>query len=253
MEKPIHQVLEELTLWLKFQKDSGVDLIHPEVAQSLERLDMAVKRRKNAGQRTVSADLSMANSLSSLQAIVEQCRACGLSATRNKVVFGEGNTNPVLMIIGEAPGREEDRTGRPFVGKSGELLTKMLRAINIDRQEVFITSVVKCRPPSNRTPHKDEIEACLPYLQRQISLLDPKLILCLGGVAGQAVLGVNSSLSDLRGKFHQLHERKVAVTYHPAYLLRFGGNKQQNLKRKAWHDLQMLQKEYDKSRQKRPG
>jgi DNA polymerase len=248
MQKNIRQLLESLLLWLRFQRESGADLVRQETVKCIEKIQMA-DRNKNTDSKIRSSDLSAVKHLSELQALVERCTLCDLSKTRNRVVFGEGNTKPLLMIIGEAPGREEDLKGRPFVGRSGELLTKMLRAVSLDRNEVFITSVIKCRPPGNRTPHRDEISTCMPYLRRQITLLSPRLIMCLGGVAAQSLLKNKKPLSGLREKFYDYHGITVMVTYHPAYLLRFGGMKQKDLKRKAWHDLQMLQREYEKLKQ----
>ncbi len=195
-------------------------------------------------------------SLMELRQAVEQCRRCRLHETRTKVVFGQGPERARLMLVGEAPGRNEDLQGLPFVGRSGELLTKMLRAINIERREVFITSVVKCRPPKNRTPKSDEIAACLPWLKGQIGLIRPSIILCLGTTSAHALLDTDAPMAKLRGRFHPLPDGfwpdgisnpsaiKVAVTYHPAYLLRFGGAKQKALKLEAWHDLQMVEREY---------
>ncbi len=144
------------------------------------------------------------------------------------------------MLIGEAPGREEDLEGRPFVGRAGKLLDQMLKAINIRRADVYITNVVKCRPPGNRNPEPEEIEACLPYLRKQIKVISPKIICTLGLIAAQTVLGTTEPLSRLRGRVHQLDHLKVVVTYHPAFLLRFPANK-----RLAFEDLKLLKKIYD--------
>ncbi len=245
MQKNVSKILEDLLLWLKSQRDSGADFIPRQTLELAERLKMK-KTPGKSHEQAAALDLDTVKDLETLKAVVEKCSLCPLSKTRNKVVFGEGPSHPAVMIIGEAPGRKEDLEGRPFVGKSGELLTRMLRAINMDRQEVFITSVIKCRPPGNRTPLQEEIRACMPYLERQIALLSPKIILCLGGTAAQSLLGTNKSLTSLRGKFFDYNHIKVIVTYHPAYLLRFGGMKQKEYKKKAWHDLQMLQREYEK-------
>lgn len=264
MQKKIIDILEDLDSWLKFQKNCGVDRIKKDLIESMEKIkkdsqqvspEIKQGNKGSVSQPVEKTPFKVLKTLSELQSVVEKCNICRLSSTRNRVVFGEGSSNPILMLIGEAPGREEDIQGRPFVGKSGELLTKMLRAINIKRKEVFITSVVKCRPPRNRTPGREEIEACLPYLLKQIELLSPKIILCLGSVAAHNLLNGQirrsaptkyKSISELRGNFFDLHGIKVAVTYHPAYLLRFGGEKLKNIKRKVWSDLQMLQREYDK-------
>ncbi len=245
MRKDVSKVLEDLLLWLRSQRDAGIDSIPGETLRLVERLEMQ-KHKEKSRTGPEPTDLATVKNLPELRGIVEKCRLCHLSKTRTRVVFGEGPSRPVMMIIGEAPGREEDLKGRPFVGRSGELLTKMLRAINIDRKEVFITSVIKCRPPGNRTPTREEIKACMPYLERQMELLGPKIILCLGGTAARSLLGTSQSLAGLRGKFHRYKGIEVVVTYHPAYLLRFGGMQQKEYKKKAWNDLQMLQREYEK-------
>ena len=244
MEQEIERILRDTIGALRGAKALGLRLVpkaHIERIKSIEKEIRQLRGRKKMAHASVEcADLTQ------LEQMVRSCNLCPLSKTRKNPVFGEGARNPILMLIGEAPGREEDIKARPFVGRSGELLTKMLRAINLERSEVFITSVVKCRPPKNRTPKKEEIETCLPYLLRQIELLDPKLILCLGGTAAKALLDTESPLSKLRGHFHDYQGRRLLVTYHPAYLLRFGGSRLLDLKRQAWHDLQLIQQEYEK-------
>lgn len=176
-----------------------------------------------------------------LQAEVAACRKCALCETRTQTVFGTGNRQADWMIIGEAPGQSEDRQGRPFVGKAGQLLTEMLRALGLDREEdVFIANLLKCRPPGNRDPKADEIEACHDYLQRQRALVQPRIILAVGRIAAQTLLKTEAPLSRLRGKVHTLEdETPVVVVYHPAYLLRTLPDK-----RKAWMDLQLAMKTY---------
>lgn len=169
------------------------------------------------------------------------CQRCKLSHGRTHIVFGEGNPRATLMLIGEAPGAEEDRLGRPFIGKSGELLTRMLQAIGLHREDVYITSIVKCRPPQNRDPEPDEIAMCLPFLRRQIEYIQPRIICALGRVAAQTLLDTTTPISKLRGRFHDYHGIKLMPTFHPAYLLR---NPQD--KRLAWEDLQRVQQEYEK-------
>ncbi len=164
-----------------------------------------------------------------------------IDARRTNPVFGVGNPEADLMVIGEAPGAEEDRQGEPFVGPAGQLLNKMLKAIGFEREEVYITNVLKSRPPHNRDPQPDEIEAHLPILYKQIALVKPRIILCVGRIAGNALLGRNGSLRALRGKVHDFHGLPVVVTFHPAALLR---NPQ--WKRLAWEDLQLLRAHYDR-------
>jgi DNA polymerase len=169
-----------------------------------------------------------------LAATVRECRLCGLCETRTQTVFGVGNPQARLMVIGEAPGAEEDRQGEPFVGRAGLLLNAMLRAAGFERGEVYIANVLKCRPPQNRDPSNEEAERCLPYLRRQIELVAPAAILCVGRIAAQRLLGTEAPLARLRGRVHRLDGRPVIVTYHPAYLLRAPGEK-----RKAWDDLRI--------------
>lgn len=171
-----------------------------------------------------------------LRAQVRTCTACALHATRTQGVFGVGNTRAEWMVIGEAPGAEEDRRGEPFVGRAGQLLDAMLRSIGLSRQtNVYIANILKSRPPGNRDPRPEEVTACLPYLHRQIALVRPKLLLALGRIAAQNLLGTDAPLGQLRGRAHPFGEGNVplVVTYHPAYLLRTPAEK-----RKAWEDLQ---------------
>lgn len=172
---------------------------------------------------------------SALRQEVLRCTRCSLHATRTQGVVGVGNPRAEWMVIGEAPGAEEDRRGEPFVGRAGQLLDAMLRAIGLDRtQNVYIANVLKSRPPNNRDPRPEEVAACLPYLQRQIELVKPRLLLAVGRIAAQNLLGTEESLSRLRGRVHSFGELNtpLVVTYHPAYLLRNPADK-----RKAWEDL----------------
>jgi uracil-DNA glycosylase family 4 len=169
-----------------------------------------------------------------LEATVRTCRKCGLCETRTQTVFGVGNRRARLMVVGEAPGAEEDRQGEPFVGRAGMLLNAMLRAAGFERGEVYIANVLKCRPPNNRDPSDEEAERCLPYLRRQIELVDPQAILCVGRIAAQRLLDTDTPIGKLRGRVHRLDGRPVVVTYHPAYLLRSPGEK-----RKSWEDLKL--------------
>ncbi|MDZ7757825.1 uracil-DNA glycosylase [Rhodohalobacter sp.] len=156
------------------------------------------------------------------------------------LVFGVGNQNADLMLIGEAPGEQEDQQGEPFVGAAGQLLNKILGAINFKRDDVYIANILKHRPPGNRNPKPEEAERSLPYLNRQIELIDPKIILCLGKVSGQTMLNRDDTLKNMRGKFHKFGSRELYVTYHPAALLR---NSQ--WKRPTWEDVQNVRKRYD--------
>lgn len=178
---------------------------------------------------------------------IRNCQKCALSKTRTHFVFGEGNPRADIMFIGEAPGKDEDLQGLPFVGKAGQLLNKILAAIHLKREEVYIANILKCRPPNNRTPSLDEIELCRPYLLRQIELIQPKIICLLGAVAVRGILQKTDSLTSLRGRIHSFNGIDVIVTYHPAALLR-----NEKLKRPTWEDMKMLRKLYDEKYLKQP-
>jgi DNA polymerase len=169
-----------------------------------------------------------------LAATVRECRLCGLCETRTQTVFGTGDVRARLMVIGEAPGAEEDRQGEPFVGRAGGLLNSMLHAAGFARADVYIANVLKCRPPNNRDPSAEEAGRCLPYLRRQIELVAPEVILCVGRIAAQRLLGREDTLARMRGRVHAFESVPVVVTYHPAYLLRSPGEK-----RKSWADLKL--------------
>jgi DNA polymerase len=169
-----------------------------------------------------------------LRARVAACTRCALSATRTQTVFGVGSPTAEWLIVGEAPGAEEDRQGEPFVGRAGQLLNSMLRAIGLAREQVYIANVLKCRPPGNRDPAANEAAECLPYLERQIALIKPKIMLAVGRIASQHLLRTDVPLGRLRQQVHAFGVSQVplVVTYHPAYLLRTPTDK-----RKAWEDL----------------
>jgi uracil-DNA glycosylase len=169
-----------------------------------------------------------------LESEVAVCSKCNLCQTRTQTVFGAGNKTADWMVIGEAPGQSEDEQGKPFVGKAGQLLTEMLRAIGLERDEVFITNILKCRPPGNRDPKPDEAELCGGYLRRQRELIKPKIILAVGRISAQTLLKTDAPIGKLRGKVHDLDGTPLVVVYHPAYLLRSLLEK-----RKAWQDLQL--------------
>jgi DNA polymerase len=184
--------------------------------------------------------IQQARSLDDIATLIAACRACRLCESRTKTVPGEGPANARLVVIGEGPGRTEDETGRPFVGKAGELLTKILEAIKLPRDQVFICNVVKCRPPENRLPQFDEIAACVPYLHRQIELVKPRVILAMGGTAAQTILNTKQSLGALRNQVHRFRGIPVVVTYHPAALLR-----NPNWKRPTWDDVRIASRLLD--------
>jgi uracil-DNA glycosylase family 4 len=186
----------------------------------------------------VSPDPLSRLSLAELEAVALHCVQCRLHRGRTHVVFGAGNPSAELMFVGEAPGRDEDLQGEPFVGRAGQLLTRIIEAIGMRRQDVYITNVIKCRPPNNRNPEVDEIARCEPYLIRQIAVVKPRLIVALGTFAAQTLLKTKLPISQLRGRFHTYQGVKVMPTFHPAFLLR-----NPERKRAVWEDMQAVQRE----------
>jgi DNA polymerase len=167
------------------------------------------------------------------------CTRCRLHKQgRQQIVFGVGNPRADLMFIGEAPGADEDIQGEPFVGRAGQLLNNMIKAMGLRREDVYIANIIKCRPPGNRTPEREECETCSPFLFRQIEVVKPKAIVALGAVAAKTLLAINAPMSELRGRWYDFRGTKLAVTYHPAFLLR-----DPRQKKEAWRDLQMVMKE----------
>lgn len=170
---------------------------------------------------------------------IGDCTRCKLHLQgRKQIVFGVGNPNAELMFIGEAPGADEDMQGEPFVGRAGQLLTNMIKAMGLTREDVYIANIIKCRPPGNRTPERDECETCSPFLMRQIEAIGPKAIVALGAIAAKTLLAINAPMMELRGRWFEFRGTRLAVTYHPAFLLR-----DPRQKKEAWKDLQMVMKE----------
>ena len=195
---------------------------------SLEKLEKWGKGRE-----------SFPDTLESIDADLGDCQRCKLARNRNHIVFGEGSPRAKLVFIGEGPGFEEDRKGQPFVGAAGQLLSRIIEAIKLSRNLVYICNIIKCRPPGNRNPEPDEINACFPFLERQIAAIRPDFIVALGTFAAQTLLETTTPISRLRGRFHDYKGIKVVPTYHPAYLLR-----NPDKKRDVWEDMKMLMKEY---------
>ncbi|MDP8218513.1 MAG: uracil-DNA glycosylase [Candidatus Theseobacter exili] len=173
--------------------------------------------------------------LERLREEVNNCNKCILSETRTNVVFGEGNNSPDVVFIGEAPGRDEDSQGKPFVGRAGQLLTKIIQAMGFNREDVYIANILKCRPPDNRNPLPNEIKLCEPYLIHQLEILRPRVIIALGTFAAQTLLKTEEPIGKLRGKMHFYHQIPLMPTYHPAFLLRSPGKK-----RDVWQDIKQV-------------
>jgi uracil-DNA glycosylase family 4 len=178
--------------------------------------------------------------LDDLQRSLGDCTLCKLSRGRKTVVFGSGSHTASLMFVGEGPGEQEDLQGLPFVGPAGQLLTKMITAMGINRDDVYIANVVKCRPPQNRNPEPDEIATCSPFLKKQIEMINPRIIVALGSFAAQMLLSTEERISKLRGTVHSYEGRKLVATFHPSYLLRNPAEK-----KSAWADLQLVMKELE--------
>jgi uracil-DNA glycosylase family 4 len=198
--------------------------------QSLEKIE-------NWGQHPDG----FAETLEDIRADLGDCRRCRLARGRNNIVFGAGHSAAKLVFVGEGPGFEEDQQGRPFVGAAGQLLTRIISAIKLDRAQVYICNIIKCRPPGNRNPESDEIKSCFPFLERQLAAIQPDFIVALGAFAAQTLLDTNTPISRLRKRFHEYNGIKVLPTYHPAYLLR-----NPDKKRDVWEDVQILMKEMGK-------
>ncbi len=220
MRPPLQPALADL---LGYLKDIGYGDVY------LKEKSGEPSAERSAPQASGNADLD------ALAAAVEGCTRCRLAQGRTRVVFGSGNPDADLLFIGEAPGAEEDRQGLPFVGPAGELLTKIIQAMDLRREDVYIANVVKCRPPGNRDPQPDEVAACRGYLERQIELVEPRLIVILGRIAAQTLLGNELPIGQMRGKWYQVRGIPTMITYHPAALLRNPA-----LKRPTWEDMQQV-------------
>ena len=193
------------------------------------------------GGSTIPLELTAMNSITTLEAYGKDCAECRLRSSCQQVVFGDGNINSSLMIIGEGPGQDEDLQGIPFVGKAGQLLNKILIASEIERSKIYITNVVKCRPPGNRLPNPDEVKTCSKLLEMQIRIMKPRLIVCLGSLASQVVIAPKAKITQIRGQWFLRRGCKIIATFHPAALLR-----NPNYKRPTWEDFKSIRDEYHK-------
>jgi DNA polymerase len=197
--------------------------------------------QKALGLDALPRSTRVAPTLEAVREEVGECYRCGLSKSRKCIVFGEGNQNAHLVFVGEAPGYEEDLQGRPFVGKAGQLLTKIIAAIGMTRDQVYITNIVKCHPPRNRIPQPEEIATCFPFLVRQLRIIRPHVICALGNAAAHTLLQTEAGITTIRGRFHLWEGVMVMPTFHPAYLLR-----NPERKRETWEDMQAIQRELTK-------
>ncbi len=221
--------------------------IQPEEREPLPRAKAAavtpvVADKEELFEISTKPESGFADPAQALRAIREDigdCTRCRLAKQgRKQIVFGVGNPRAELMFIGEAPGADEDQQGEPFVGRAGQLLNNMIKAMGLRREDIYIANIIKCRPPGNRTPERDECETCSPFLMRQIATIKPKVLVALGAVAAKTLLAINAPMMELRGKWYDFRGTKLAVTYHPAFLLR-----DPRQKKEAWKDLQMVMKD----------
>src|SRR3954452_24205786 len=244
MLKPLDpQTKKQLAARVKYYKEMGIhdfyrQPVDPSVELALQPVADTASTETNAPPTLPTVIGDKPPALKVIREDIGECTRCRLHKGRTNLVFGVGNVNADLMFVGEGPGADEDAQGEPFVGRAGQLLNNMISAMGIKREDVYIANVVKCRPPSNRTPEKDECDTCSPFLMRQIDVIQPKMIVALGAVAAKNLLGVNDSMVNLRGKIYDFHGTKLVATYHPAYLLR-----DPRQKAEAWKDLQMVMRE----------
>jgi uracil-DNA glycosylase len=241
---PDRQLRKALADRIRYYHDLGIHdfyrrPVSHEPAFTPEFTEPSSDMPKTARVASSATSTDRSSALRLIREEIGDCTRCRLHQQgRKQIVFGVGNPNAELMFIGEAPGADEDAQGEPFVGRAGQLLTNMIKAMGLRREDVYIANIIKCRPPGNRTPERDECETCSPFLMQQIKVISPKAIVALGAVAAKTLLAVNAPMSELRGNWYDFRGTKLAVTYHPAFLLR-----DPRQKKETWKDLQMVMKE----------
>ena len=223
---------KELGIYDFYRREAGPDSVTKLAPREMSKAD-------EGARPTLVEPSDPVSGLRLIREDIGDCTRCRLHKQgRKQIVFGVGNPRAELMFIGEAPGADEDERGEPFVGRAGQLLNNMIKAMGLSREEIYIANIIKCRPPGNRTPERDECDTCSPFLMRQIEVIGPKAIVALGAVAAKTLLAVNAPMSELRGQWYDFRGTKLAVTYHPAFLLR-----DPRQKKETWKDLQMVMKE----------
>lgn len=259
MGESLNNIISDLNSYLQWQQDEGVRsaAVAPEIMEELSGFTASESGTDSVKQQAVEPKVEMpkpikqkAPSMSndSLEAVaseIDKCTNCSLHQVRNNTVPGQGQkVSPDIMFVGEAPGADEDAQGIPFVGRSGQLLTKMIEAMGYSRETVFIANINKCRPPDNRKPTPDEMKVCLPFLKRQIALIQPKVIVALGATAVEGLVGMpkNMGITKVRGQWRKFEDIDLMPTFHPAYMLR-----NPNMKRPVWEDLKAVLKHLGKS------
>lgn len=258
-KQDILNILSHFRAYLKYQRQIGIERISIDspVKKSDKTTDRIIAtkksiktlagpankmKRKTIRRITNQTDIFESRTKQTLEEIrneLGECTRCKLHEGRNNIVFGDGNPNARLVFVGEGPGRDEDIQGKPFVGRAGMLLTKIITAMGLNRKDVYICNVVKCRPPQNRNPEADEVTACKPFLLKQIRSINPEVIVCLGSVATSLLLQIkNPRMANLRGQFHEYENSKLMITYHPAAVLR-----NTSLKKPIWEDIKLVMNE----------
>jgi DNA polymerase len=221
MDEKVQEIVADLKAYLEYLKGMGIEVL----PVSEEKV-----------KKTITPEApTLAPTLEEIRKELGDCRRCKLHPTRRTIVFGEGNKKARLMFVGEGPGYDEDVQGRPFVGRAGQLLTKIIQSIHLEREEVYIANIIKCRPPQNRNPEPDEIGSCSPFLIKQIQAIQPKIICALGTFATQTLLKTDAKITSLRGRTFDFHGIKILPTYHPAFLLR-----NPDRKREVWEDMKQI-------------
>lgn len=237
------ELQQQLTERIRFYRELGIyDFYRREVLPQIQTaVEQISSERLEAASATAllnEKEMTPEQALRAIREDIGDCTRCVLHKQgRKQIVFGVGNPRADIMFVGEAPGADEDTHGEPFVGRAGQLLNNMISAMGIRREDVYIANIIKCRPPGNRTPERDECDTCSPFLMRQIEVVKPKILVALGAVAAKTLLGVNDAMINLRGRIYDFKNTKLAVTYHPAYLLR-----DPRQKKETWKDLQMVMK-----------
>jgi uracil-DNA glycosylase len=236
LTRELSQLISGVQQYLMQERDLFGNIIYPSAEQGTRT--KGLEEKTSGGYPAES--WANTTSLGELNSMICECQKCSLGGTRTKFVFGVGNPKAEIVLIGEAPGADEDAKGEPFVGRAGQLLNKILEAIHFKREDVYICNILKCRPPNNRDPLPEEVQECEPYLWKQLEIIKPKIILCLGRISAQVLLKTADSLTKLRENVHDYRGIPLMVTYHPAALLR-----NPNWKRPTWEDVQKLRKMYD--------
>jgi uracil-DNA glycosylase family 4 len=234
--KDFQEIVKDLTIYLKHQHTLGMEALASDDAREMLKALDGLEENLSSKNKTLACTCAP-GTLDTVREELGECTRCSLCSSRKNIVFGKGNPHASLVFVGEAPGGDEDVAGEPFVGEAGQLLTRIIQSIKLRREDVYICNIIKCRPPKNRDPKPEEIEACSPFLKKQLEVIRPRFICALGKFAAQTLLGTTERISKLRGKIYEFNHIKVVPTFHPASLLR-----NPEWKREVWQDMQLIQK-----------